>query len=132
MRAARSMAFPSHDMLSRLARDDPQAFENLRSELIEDFIVGSSVSEERRTRLRRLQFRVDAIRHRSRSPLGALLKVYALMWDNFINLNQALQDLRRPSTDYPRLVEPRTASGRTPLRSARIIAFKPRSANKLA
>lgn len=80
---------PSQKELSQLARDNPQAFEALRSELIENVI--SSAPERLQLRLRQLQFRIDGIRRRSGSPLGALLKIQALMWESFLRLDEALQ-----------------------------------------
>ena len=57
------MKLPSHDVLSRLARDDPHSFELLRHELIENRI--NRAPEKIRHRLRLLQFRVDGIRRRA-------------------------------------------------------------------
>lgn len=78
-----------HELLSQLARDDPQAFETLRNELIADFL--DRVPEECQRRLRGLQFRVDCLRRLSHTPLAALLKIQALMWDSFLKMDQELQ-----------------------------------------
>lgn len=80
-----------HDLLSQLAREDPVAFENLRSDLIADFI--DSQPEKYQRRLRGLQFRVDGIRRLSHTPLAALLKIQALMWDSFLTMNEELQSI---------------------------------------
>jgi hypothetical protein len=78
-----------YELLSRLARDDPSAFEALRSEMISDFIEHKP--ERYRRRLRGLQFRVDAIRRLTHNPLAALIKIQALMWDSFLKMDQELQ-----------------------------------------
>jgi hypothetical protein len=80
---------PSQKELAQLARDDPQAFEALRAELIENAI--QRAPERLQLRLRQLQFRIDGIRRLARTPLGALLKMQALMWDSFLRMNEALQ-----------------------------------------
>ena len=94
---------PSHDALSRLARNDPQTFEILRLELIENTI--DDAPEPVQLRLRQLQFRIDGIRQRSRSPLGATVKIQALMWESFLAMNDGLQAFspqpRRPSLSQP-------------------------------
>lgn len=78
-----------HELLARLARDDPPAFESLRNELITDFI--DSAPEECRRRLRGLQFRMDCIRRLTHTPLAALVKMQALMWESFLEMEQELQ-----------------------------------------
>jgi hypothetical protein len=124
MGAPGPMKLPKHDSLSRLARDDPQEFEVLRSALIEDCI--SRAPERIQPRLRQLQFRVDGIRRMSRTPLAATLKIQALMWDSFLEMNEKLQVFARQS----RACSPRPSAKpeATPraVRSARVIEFQPR------
>ena len=79
-----------YELLSRVARDDPSAFEALRSEMISDFLDG--VPEECQRRLRGLQFRVDCLRRLKGTPLARLLKIQALMWDSFLKMDQGLQE----------------------------------------
>lgn len=93
-----SRALPSQEYLARLAIDDPQAFEELRSELIERCI--NRAPERMQARLRGIQFRVDCIRRLSRSPLGALIKIQAMMWESFLRMDQELQGFAR-RTDAP-------------------------------
>jgi len=81
---------PSQNELIQLAREDPQAFEALRSELIESTI--RRAPERMQLRLRQLQFRIDGIRRLARTPLGALLKMQALMWESFLRMDEALQN----------------------------------------
>lgn len=121
----RSMALPSHKVLSQLACDDPQAFETLRSELIENRI--SRAPTRIQPRLRGIQFRVDAIRQLSRSPLGALVKIQALMWDSFLRMDQELQNFARLSNDPARHERERlSVKNYRPARSACIIELRSR------
>ena len=99
---------PSHDELSRLARDDPQSFETLRLELIANAI--DDAPEPIQVYLRQIQFRLDGIRHRSRSPLGAAVKIQALMWESFLVMNELLQEFSSKSR-RPSLSKPLTAAG---------------------
>lgn len=113
-------ALPSHEALSRLARDDPGSFEALRSELIEDYFNGTP--EPMRLRLRQLQFRIDSIRRRSGSSLGAAIKIHALMWGSFLQMNDELSEFaaqaRRPS------LAGSTADANTrPVRQATVLPF---------
>ena len=84
-------ALPSQSALLQLAHDDPQAFESLRAELIDSAILRAPASLQ--LRLRQLQFRVDGVRRLARTPLGALIRMQAMMWDSFLELNEALQRL---------------------------------------
>ena len=101
---------PDHEFLSRLARDDPESFERLRRDLI-DQLIGRAPDPIRR-RLAGLQFRVDQVRRLAKSPLGAAVKVSSLMWSSFLRLNDELSG-RRP-IDSLRPAPPR----------GRVIAFR--------
>ena len=101
MRTQSPMRIPSHQVLSRLAADDPPAFEALCSTLVERCI--ERAPERIQQRLRQIQFRVDCIRRRSRSPLGALIKIQSLMWESFLQMDQELQQWVRLTSDAPRL-----------------------------
>jgi len=115
---------PDHDALTRLARNDPQTFETLRLELIESCI--DDAPEPIRLHLRQLQFRIDGIRRRSRSPLGAAIKISSLMWDSLLEMNDELQKLRsrnrasrrpdptRRSADSAKVLEFGSGASRTP------------------
>lgn len=117
-----AVALPSHEILAQLALDDPGAFEELRSVMIEDCIARAP--QKIQFRLRQLQFRVDGIRRRSRSPLGALMKIQALMWDSYFELNQELQEViqYRWGAAHP----PREKSTPGAVRNARVIEFRAR------
>ena len=107
---------PGHDALSRLARSDPRSFETLRLELIESCI--DDAPEPIQLRLRQLQFRIDSIRRRSRSPWGATVKINSLMWDSLLEMNDELQKLR-PENRAPLRPEPTRRSAD----SAKVLEF---------
>ena len=116
--------FPGHATLARLAREDPRSFESLRLELIESLINGAPDAIQ--LRLRQLQFRIDGIRQRSQSPLGAAIKIQKLMWDSFLRLNDGLQEFRSPQR-HPHPEKIRGISQPAQQHSARLIAFRGRS-----
>lgn len=101
---------PDHEALSRLAREDPQAFEELRQQLVGDLIGRAPAALQ--PRLHGLQFRIDAIRHRAGHPLGATVKIYQLMWQSFMQLHHELTVFRAPVA--------------APRQSARVFEFRPK------
>jgi Protein of unknown function (DUF3135) len=90
---------PDHEFLSRLARDDPESFERLRKDLI-DQLIGRA-PDPLRQRLAGLQFRVDQVRRLARTPLGATVKVSSMMWSSFLRLNDGLTGRRPLDTIRP-------------------------------
>lgn len=87
---------PDHAALSQLARDDPAAFEVVRQQLIGDLI--GRAPEPIKRRLEGLQFRLDHVRRRSRTSLGATVKIYQMMWQSFMTLRHELINFRAPVT----------------------------------
>ena len=75
---------------ARLAREDPQAFEERRREEIRRVI---DARPDLRPRLEGLQFRLDAERQLARTPLKACLRMSSLMWESFHTLKERLDDL---------------------------------------
>lgn len=113
---------PSHEELSKLARDDPPAYEALRREIIEDFIANAP--EKQKPRLQGLQFRIDSLRRLSRSALGSTIRIYDLMWKSFVTMNYQWQEflyLEDPLTG-PRSTEGNRSRSEP---SARILQFRP-------
>lgn len=76
---------------SKLAQDDPEAFEALRQSAIAEVIA--SAPEAQQSRLRGLQWRVEQVRERSKTPLGACLKLSEMMWDTVLGANGLLESL---------------------------------------
>lgn len=79
---------PDHEFLAALARDDPESFERLRQELI-DQMIGRAPTRMRR-RLVGLQFTIDQVRRLAHTPLGATVRLSSLMWSSFLRLNDEL------------------------------------------
>ncbi len=66
------------DSMLAVAKERPEDFERLRLAAIDEFI--ESAPEERRQRLRCLQWRIDQER-RNRTPLSACLHISRMMWE---------------------------------------------------
>ncbi|MSR13969.1 MAG: DUF3135 domain-containing protein [Gammaproteobacteria bacterium] len=67
------------DFWAQLAKDDPSAFEEARRLMIESLIEASPPSKQ--GRLRGLQWRIEQVRRRAATPLGACVKLSNLMWE---------------------------------------------------
>lgn len=83
------MDMPTFDVLKDLAQRDPEGFESLRAELIEDCICRSSGRNQRR--LRGLQFVIEARRLVADNPMKSLLDIQSMMYDSLLSLQQALR-----------------------------------------
>ena len=125
MSARQPVELPSHEVLSQLARDDPHTYEALRQEVIERFI--ESAPARIKPRLCGIQFRVDSVRRLSRSTLGSTVAVYELMWESFLRLNHTWQEVIHLKEGYMDTHAPALASEYSPVGSARILEFRPRS-----
>ena len=66
---------------SALAKNDPEAFEARRQEMIGEFL--SQLSGTRQERLKCLQWRIDVERSRVPNPMAACIKINQMMWDAF-------------------------------------------------
>lgn len=97
-----------------LADSDPDAFENLRRELIDDLI--RSAPEGRRQRLRCLQWRIEQERARSKTPLGACVRLTRMMWDKVLAQGGLVQHL----SELGDVLE----SGPQPLHRASLLDFR--------
>lgn len=87
------------DAWVELARQDPQAFEEKRKNIIETAIQGAP--EQQQQRLRCLQWKLDKIRETSRTPMMACLQINRLLWENVTGehgLLNSLQHLQRSET----------------------------------
>lgn len=122
MQAATDFSFSfDFDEWSRLAKDDPSAFEARRLALIEEFL--GQFPQPDQQRLRGLQFRIDMVRRRARSPMGACLKISSMMWESLLGshgLKTALDSLLA----CPDFASPVAMHATSPTVSARIIPFR--------
>jgi hypothetical protein len=99
------------DEWASLAHSNPAAFEALRQTLIEHFIA--QAPEERRQRLRCLQWRIEQERARCKTPFSACISISRMMWDKVLapgGLMDQLQQLHALGDTDP-----------GPARSAKII-----------
>jgi len=96
---------------ARLARDDPGTFEQERARLIGELIAAAP--PELRPRLEALQWRIEQVRRRSRTPLAACLKISAMMWERVTGAHGLLPHLRRlTAPEWPVDKPPRGRMGR--------------------
>jgi hypothetical protein len=76
----------------KLAQENPAELEKLRQEKINQFI--SNANEAYQSRLRGLQFQIDAHRQiHTESPMGACMKISQMMHESFAALRSHLNDL---------------------------------------
>ena len=120
MQAATDFCFSfDFDDWSRLARDDPSAFEARRLALIEEFLC--QFPEPEQQRLRGLQFRIDMERRRARTPMGACLKISSMMWESLLG-NHGLKAALDTLLEYAS--SPVAATPTAHATSASIIPFR--------
>ncbi len=85
-----SYVLPEFDQLREMAQNNPEGLEQLRRELVDQFIQGAP--EAYRRKLRGLQFRVDMERRRAKTPMAACIAISGMMHDSFDRLRQALNE----------------------------------------
>jgi hypothetical protein len=88
---------PPFDELKQLAEDSPAAFEELRTELVEDLIRNSDRSSQKR--LRGLQFVIDSRRDLAGNPVKAMIEIQSMMHASLERLNRALQSLGQDAAE---------------------------------
>lgn len=93
---------------SELAKNDPDAFEAQRSEVIEQAI--NEASPEKRQRLHGLQWRIDQVRQLARTPLSACMEMSQMMWDSVMG-EYGLIDILQQPLDKQHGVKPRPGRG---------------------
>lgn len=79
------------DELSKLARQDPAAFDAYRQKLIEEFISGAPV--ERQLNMRRFQWRIDHETRLHKNSLGRCIKLYGMMTERLDYLRRQINCL---------------------------------------
>ena len=79
------------DQWVALAQKDPDAFEQCRAHLIS--IALNRITATRRHKFECLQWRIDAIRHKTKTPLFACIKISQLMWSSFDELQRSYNTL---------------------------------------
>lgn len=73
------------DFWKQLAKDDPEAFENLRREKIRQLI--DQAPARQRHRLQGLQWQIDQTRRLAGGPMASCLAISNMMWESLSRLN---------------------------------------------
>ena len=79
------------DYWASLWKDNPEAFEIERLQVIEAVIA--SAPEEKQRRLRSFQWRIEVERQRSKTPLAAYRRLSKMMWDSLLGEHGLLKML---------------------------------------
>lgn len=114
--ARNALRLPSFDEMSAMAREQPEALEDLRIRLTEEVIEQASDASKRR--LRGLVFVIEAERRKAHNPLQACIKLSQLMLDSAVELKASLEMLRN--------AEPDNKPESRPSCSAQVLPFQPR------
>lgn len=113
---------PEVDDLIRLAKDDPEALEQLRSKLCRQLI--ENAPEKYQRRLNGLQFQIDMERRRSKNELHCCIKISEMMLESYQNLQKALSELKHETAGREKdFNHPQTTSNNHIDKSADIIDF---------
>ena len=79
---------PDFDTLMQMAKDDPQALEQLRQDSINELLDNAPANMRRR--LEGLQFQIDAKRKLAKTPMQACITISRMMHESFEELRQVL------------------------------------------
>jgi len=100
---------------AQLAQQDPEAFEIMRAELLQDFIQNSPANMQKK--LEGIQWKIEHIRRRANTPAEALAEISSMMWQSTQQLGEKQQDLLDICTG-------KEAESSTSHQSAQILPFK--------
>ena len=84
---------PEFEEMMRLAKEDPEKLEELRSNYINEII--EAAPKHQQNRLKGLQFQIDMERRKAKTPLAACIKISEMMHESFMELRDALNDLQK-------------------------------------
>jgi hypothetical protein len=85
----KGMSIPDHfDELMELAKNQPDEFERLRQQMIDQLI--ESMPEERQLNVKRYQWRIDQENRRHQSSMGRCIKLSAMMSARMQEMNRQL------------------------------------------
>ncbi|WP_296057878.1 DUF3135 domain-containing protein [uncultured Amphritea sp.] len=115
------------DHLAKLAQTKPQVLERYLRLKINQII--NTARPENRIHLRRLQFRIDAVRYRAKTPLAACIKISQMMHDELWCLKEVLngsKDSKNPagSANASVITDNRTRSADKVIPLSRAAKFK--------
>ena len=104
------------DYWKNLSKNNPEAFESARKQEIDQYI--SNLKDENvQDRMRRLQWRVEMERKRSKSPMDSAVRIYDMMWESVGKNFEAIQDLTEQ-------FKPEEERKSTKPSNAKVLAFK--------
>ena len=106
------------DRWSKLASEDPEAFEALRRTEIDKLI--SAAPGTMRLKLEQLQFRIDGVRRRNSTALGCCVAISALMWEKLAGQGGLLEALDTLRFGVPTTERTASVGGRS---LARVLEF---------
>ena len=82
------------DLWSQLARQEPEKFEAMRQQMIDELIAQAPLHLKQR--MTGLQWQVDQIRKQANNPMAACLQISQKMWANVLGDNGLLKVLQEP------------------------------------
>lgn len=81
------------DEWAKMAKEDPDAFEDMRTQMIQNVI--DSTSPEIKKRMQGLQWQIDNIRSTSSNPMASCLKISQMMWDNVLGEDGLVENMQK-------------------------------------
>lgn len=82
---AKNVELPSFDDLKSLAKENPEALEELRESMVREMIKGVS-NAERKRRLEGLNFTIEMSKRKAKNPLQSCLVLSRMMWDSALKM----------------------------------------------
>ena len=92
---------PDFDQLKELAQTDPDTLLRIKKQIIDDFIA--SAPESHQARLRGIQWRIDEVARKAKSPMAACVEISGMLHASFDSLRDALNEI----TGNQHLIEPK-------------------------
>jgi len=109
------------DKMMVLARENPQEFERQRSILLDEVI-------QRRPDIKwakAFQSHIDMERRKARTPLGCCVRLYSMMWDSFLKLDEQFQGFMHEADLHSKNNNFQPQESKQPA-SAKILMFRKR------
>lgn len=82
------------DVWSQMAQQDPEKFEAMRQQLINDLIAQAPLHLKQR--MTGLQWQVDQVRKQASDPMAACLQISQRMWDKVVREKGLLNAFQEP------------------------------------
>lgn len=82
---------PDIDQLIKMATDDPQGLEKIRTELCTRLI--QNAPQQCQKRLHGLQFQIDMERRRSKNPIHSCIKLSRMMLDSYQDMRDVITNI---------------------------------------